>query len=488
MTKFDKSLVEEASAARRPKALVFFDQDVTIRHFIQGGAFLALEKAYDVGYVFHVDSTSKKSNIHSAIDALPVARKITVDIPRSRGGTWDHLVVASMFRYARKLPNFQPLMRLYQVMYSERLLRALRLVAIPGVFEIFRGLFKLRMSGCPPLMELIEREKPDVLIHPSVLLGFLIDDLVLTSKKTGIPLVCLMNSWDNPSQKRAAAGCPTKLVVWGEQGLQHAVSYFGMPAADVVIGGAAQFEVYRDPGNKSAAELRAEFGAPEGVPIVLYAGCSKGVVESTHLKLIDDAISDGRIPKCHVIYRPHPWKSRMERGERDVRTLGLKHVTIDPYMADYYDRITRETVNGFQLADYNVTVRLFRLVNAIISPLSTMMVEAALCGKPVLCLTTDEDRFDKRLTMRDMRQLVHFAEFFGKPGVHECWDPAQLPQACRRLLEDAANPAVIEDLKVHARFFVDMGDESYGARLLRLVETLRKASAQASGKLAYARA
>jgi hypothetical protein len=461
-----------------PKALVFYDQDVTVRHFLESGVFEELERAYQVSHVFHIDSTSQKKNIHADIDQLKVERKLFVDVPRKRGGLWDILMVASTQRHMRNLPNYKPLMRVLGLTHSRKLMALLSVLALPGIFELFQWLFLRKMGLCATLLNLIETEKPDILIHPSIMMGYLLDDLILVSQKTDVPLLCLMNSWDNPSQKHAGAGTPTKLVVWGQQTRQHAITYFGMHPEDVVVGGAAQLDIYRRPVEFTDDESRAEFGVPSGIPIVLYAGCSKGVLESRHLQMLDEAIERGAIPRSHILYRPHPWRCRLLEGEIDIRQMGLKNVSIDPHMAAYYDRITRENVPGFQLADYGVIARQLHMVSAVISPLSTIMVEAALNGKPVLFLSTDEDYFGlPQITMAMMRELVHFAEFFGASGVHECYSSADLPGKVCQLLQDAGDPEIKKSLKRHGEFFVHLGEESYGRRVLDLANELIAAKA-----------
>jgi len=77
---------------------------------------------------------------------------------------------------------------------------------------------------------LLEDERPDVIIHPCVLEGAFLNDLIVATQARGIPFVVIMNSWDNPSTKQAMAGSPDYLLVWGEQTKRHAIEFVGMPA------------------------------------------------------------------------------------------------------------------------------------------------------------------------------------------------------------------------------------------------------------------
>src|SRR5205807_6297299 len=140
--------------------------------------------------------------------------------------------------------------------------------------------------------------------------------------------------------------------VWGPQTRRHAIEFLKMPADRIVEFGAAQFDVYREPVTDSDAELRKMFGVPDKVPILLYGGVSKGVNETVPLQALDAAIADGRIPPAHVIFRPHPWRARLVEGEKSFFEVPFRHVTIDPFMADYYRRAVADAAPGFELADY----------------------------------------------------------------------------------------------------------------------------------------
>ena len=71
----------------------------------------------------------------------------------------------------------------------------------------------------------IMNKKTDLIIHPSILQGYFVNELLrfYISNKQSIPLIFLMNSWDNPSSKVLRTGKPSKLVVWGQQSKNHAV-------------------------------------------------------------------------------------------------------------------------------------------------------------------------------------------------------------------------------------------------------------------------
>ena len=221
--------------------------------------------------------------------------------------------------------------------------------------------------------------------------GYYYEELRNSSKELGIPLVVLMNSWDNPSQKAAGAGSPDKLGVWGEQTRRHAVEYLRMPERDVVVIGAAQFELYRRPVTEPDEEIRAQFNVPMGKDILLYAGVSKSINETRHLRLIDEAIERGELGAVHVLYRPHPWRGGLVDGEEDFFSAGLRHVTMDPAMDSFYRQRIRKPDASLNMADYEVTRKLMHMICGTISCVSTMLIESLLHGKPVVAYMPAQD-------------------------------------------------------------------------------------------------
>ena len=75
-----------------------------------------------------------------------------------------------------------------------------------------------------------------------------VNDILEVSKNIGIPNIFLINSWDNPSTKSLMYGYPDRLFVWGEQTMKHANHFLNIPKKNIIISGAAQFEIYKNPG------------------------------------------------------------------------------------------------------------------------------------------------------------------------------------------------------------------------------------------------
>jgi hypothetical protein len=455
------------------KVLVFIDLDLVIRHFILSGAFNEIEKAYDVTYVFNRDPESATQWITSDVELLGLRRVLWTNVTRTRRGSWYKLYVATLLNRQRGTPNY----RLRQQLTDDLNGRLRRIyytfLSLPGLFPLIHWHLSRKQGVDSELRALIGREKPDIVVHPSVLSGYYINDLVPICRQSGIPFVALMNSWDNPANKAVLTGTPDRLAVWGEQTRCHAVTYMGMDPEKVEVLGAAQFNVYRQPPKESKDELRRLFKVPEGKRVLLYAGASKGAHESRYLRMLDDGIATGALPDCHIIYRPHPWRGGLGAGEVSFFDLGCRHISIDPHMEGYYRDVIRTGSTAIYLADYQVTNKLLHFVEGVISPLSTLLLEATIHGLPVLMFFPGEDlaKPEGRHTAIAMK-MAHFADFFGTEGVNTCFQESDLGDAMRALLDQACNPKVAATLRAHSRKFVDMDGSSYACRLKILIDGL----------------
>jgi hypothetical protein len=452
------------------KILIFIDHDIIIRHFLHSGVFRPLESAHDVRFVFPLE-TPKPRRVTIDLDTLGLDNKLTrLPLVQERLSLWNKLIHVNNLRWR---PNaFSKNRRAFtrHVIGPGHVREYVRL-ALPGVYSAFRWHTLRRLDRHPhtPLRHLLEREKPHLLIHPTVMSGYFINDLTQLSKQLGIPLVAIMNSWDNPSTKKAMDGHPDLLLVWGRQTAEHAHRFARMPRRNILPFGAAQFEVYREPPSLDSAAYRKRHGLPADRRLLLYAGSSKGTDEFSHLSLLEDAAEQGRLPNVTILYRPHPWGDCGRDGWR-IGTRPWKHVVIEATMADYVHRVTNKTPLGITTPDYRNTRDCLANVDAVISPLSTILVEAALLGKPCLCLLPDEELDASHYHL--VRDMVHFGEFFSMPEFLLAKGATELVGRSCAALERASDPAFAVELRKAAEYFVQPFEQPFGERLLSLAESL----------------
>ena len=459
------------------KIAVFVDHDIMVRHFILNGVLPGLEARHDVVFVF----PDKHKRVKTDPATLPIRRFRTLPISDQRAYDYRRLYVASVLRRLRRTPDRKPLFRFWREALGRDAYWESWLHSWPGLYQRYRRRMLARIGDNATLDALLREERPDVIVHPTVLEGLFVSDLVSAGQAHGIPTVYLMNSWDNPAVKAMMLGAPDRLVVWGEHSRQLAHERLDMPLERVVSLGAAQFDVYRTTPREDPASYRRRLGVPEDHRLLLYAGSSKGLNETAHLVRLEQAIEAGELPRTTVLFRPHPWRGK-PAGEADFYELPWKHVMMAPDMADYY-RKSRTGEVQFHLADYADTHVTLSAVDAVISPLSTILLEAAMHGKPSVAYLPDED-MRTNFAMFTMVRTVHFRVFFEKLDCIQCGTPEALVADTRRLLNQAGDAAAAVRIRRQSEFFAVMPPRPYAEALedllLGLIPTPARASASAS--------
>ncbi len=452
---------------QRAKALVFIDLDLIVRHFVSNGEIRKLEECFDVTYVFNeqpdADPEQRQLNIDHRSLGLPKVR--TVQISRKRHGHWYPLYAATALAYQRGTENYDH--RRYLVwshVKSEKHVRRFERLSHPLVFPWFKRLFLAAMGLHKPLLELIDSEAPDILVYPSTLNGPFLAELARIAPRRNLPLIVLMNSWDNPSSKAFPVEGIAHLVVWGEQTREHAETYMRVPRERIHTFGAAQFEIYRRPVPESRAELARMFGVPADARIAVYAGIWSGGHETTYLRELDAIAASGRLGNLHIIYRPHPWRGPLGDGEIDFFALGLEHVTMDPTMADYYRECVERGRRSLFMADYAQTARLLALADITLSPMSTISLESILVGKPSVLLLAHD-------TLPDLMKTppVRYGELCALDGAVTCEELPALEAACAEALRRAGDPDATAAMARQRDYLVVLDGPGYMERVADLV-------------------
>jgi hypothetical protein len=436
------------------KIAVFIDHDIMVRHFVLSGVLPALEAAHDVVFVF----PEKHKRVKTDLATLPVRRYRTLPIDDKRAYGYRRLYVATVLRRMRRTRDKAPLFRFWREALGEQAYWESWFHSWPLTHDRYRRRMLAEIGGNAPLDALLREERPDAILHPSVLEGLFVSDLISAGQAFGIPTVYLMNSWDNPAIKAMMVGAPDRLVVWGEHSRQLAHERMAIPTDRLVVVGAAQFDVYRDPPREDPAAYRRRLGVPDGHRLLLYAGSSKGLNETAHLVQLERAVEDGTLPRTTVLFRPHPWRGQ-PAGEADFFSLPWKHVIMAPDMADYY-RDARAGKVQFYMADYADTHVTLSAADAVISPLSTILLEAAMHGKPSVAYLPDED-MKANSALFTMVRTVHFRVFFEKLDCIQCATPEALVADAKRLLDQAGDPALAARLKRQSEFFAVLPPRPY---------------------------
>lgn len=448
------------------KVAVFVDHDIIIRHFILNGILGCLETDYDVVFIF----PESHRRVSTKLDTLKLKRYKTVKVAEERAYLYRRLYHASVLRFLRRTEDKKIVFRFWRDALGKRAYWESWLYSWPISYHVYRWRMLSQIGESAELNQMLSHEDPDIIVHPTVLEGLFVSDLVQWGKRTGRPTLFIMNSWDNPATKAMMIGYPDRLAVWGEQTRRLAVKHLGVPNKNIVCLGASQFDLYRRPPREAPQEFRRRIGIPNGLKLLLYAGSSKGLNETRHLEVLETAIEKGELPGCFVLYRPHPWRAQVE-DEKDFYSMNWRHVILSPDMEASYRRSREWKGRVVNPADYEDTHVTLSAVDAVISPLSTILLEAAMHGKPIAAYLPDED-LKENLFLYTTANMIHFKEFFERVECLRCERPGDLIKDCRRLLEQAGAPGMSEGLKRQCEYFVEPSPFPYGERLKQLIREL----------------
>lgn len=448
------------------KIHIYIEHDIVVRHFVNSGVFDELvRRGHDVSLILP-DNAPKRVSVFPD-ESVTRLRVETVSMHPERRRIWRKIFLVDKYRF-RISRAARSNKRTHAKVQHWKANILFNFLAIPLVRQVYVKLNLLRLSNLSDtdLIRKLKEDKPDLVVHPSVLDGVYFDDLLSFCNDLGIPLINIMNSWDNPSTKHGAVKKPECLLVWGDQTHQHAVEHIGMPPEKVIKFGVAQFDVYRNPPRLNRAEFCAKHGLPADCRILLYAGSSKGTDETAHLHMIDQLIKRGDIPPMKVIYRPHPWGKGGANGQ-DILNQRWQNVVIENSMIQYLQAVKAGTA-GIFLADYKDTHDVLSNIDFLISPLSTIILEAALHGKPAMCyMPVDEKGATHFQAAKDM---PHFDDLFQMDIFPKAFGEKHLKDGIIELIRISEHPDAMSKLRKACSHFIQPFDQSWSIRFANFAE------------------
>lgn len=446
------------------KLLTFFGSKQFIMRFVRSGALRLDRQRYAMHFgVLRELEGFLVEQLQAA--GMPTEGSVTsFEIPAARFERWRRLFDSSCVRYRGLSPSFETRAEMHRLNGGLSYWK-LAAVSLPGVYEARRWWVRRFASADPGLLGVIREVAPDRVLLPSALLDRLTDDVLLACTRAGVACTMLSANWDNLSSKGLLTFLPDHLVCWGEQTRRHASDIQGLPLSRTVAIGAPHLELLLRARSLSRDELREKAGVRGGQKLILFAGSFRAIDETALLRELDEAISSGRLPSAKVLYRPHPW--RMARQEEDFRSIGWKNVEIDPAMLESYGKVRASGAAEDSDFDLLHLGSLYRASDAVISPMSTALLEGLEFGVPMLALNFGDG---KHFWSPDKAGLMlHFREFFELPGILVLRDRARFLEQVEALLA-LDQEAFAREILPKLEFFVVTKPGSYPERLTAALE------------------
>ena len=482
------------------KGMVFIPSGAEVQRFLYSGAFDALQSRYDLTYLL-LDPDSKYG---TKIDRSRLGSSAFKYIPfrEDRFEKWVELFNVSCVAYEEKscsfgirfrlqmeelktrkksalynvknhpsLPNFASSIKKYISLRSnERKFSRLRKFAAPAKYSQYRESVLSSLGLNPEIDSFLKSDKPDFIVLASSLLDPISNDVLQIAWTNRITSFLLVSGWDNLSSKGIIFHKPTAIGVWGNQTKMHAIEIQGMPSENVFAIGAPHYEAFRLAPARSKSEFKKSVGLSVDKKVVLFGGSFRRFDETVFLRQIEEAIEGRTIPPIQVIYRPHPW--RLKRQEDDFFKYQWKHVIMDPEIANIYKEAKTKgnyaSSNTF-LFSMEYLNELYRAIDAAISPMSTLILEVMIFGKPVLAAAFNDG---KHLWSADQTsQMSHFRELRSLDGITFCRSSEEFIPGLKRLILASDDVEMGKNLRKSSRFFVFQSDSSrYSERLCKLVQ------------------
>ena len=276
---------------------------------------------------------------------------------------------------------------------------------------------------------------PDVLVLPTTISDGHEVELAKAARRLRIPVVAQAATWDCLVGKGSFLGYrPDRLLVWGEPGKTFAVERHGFRPEEVIVTGPPQYDLYFQPNRPDA---------PPPFPFVYVPGSTLSWWPDMVALLI--GLSAILPPEVRLCFTPHPHQRIAPEGLTQLKNLWM------PPMPPRW-QWTQET--------FGMIGNLLRHARCIVSPWSTLIVEAALFGTPSVLLG-----FGRGVAIHE--DWEHIAPLKTWPGIWIARSMEDLAGHVRRLVE--APTGAWPDLQVRAQEMA-RADGRAGERIIRAIE------------------
>ncbi len=498
----------DALTRQHPTVAIFLPNTNELQRFVMAGAFEDLAKDHTLHYVL---PAADAANMRAAApDVLFDSNSSEIALAPERFTVWSNLFQAACFQYAHLSPSFairanlgmrrsaSQFLRVLPKFFwrpSERALRyALRysgwpkslrksmnsvqsLLATaardPQQFEMLQvarynshvkqALDKLQPSE--EIVNLLEKLNPLFAVVPSSLLDYFCNDVVWACEERDINCLVLQSGWDNLSSKGILHHRSPFIGCWGPQSREHASALQGVGHYHSQILGAPHYEFLKPSDADTVARMRASFGTLPGERLILFGGSFRQFDETGTLLRLDAAIESGRLKNVKIVYRPHPWRAA-RKYEDDFFAQKWKHVIFDPDMQERYQREQSEAgyiKRNVPMFDMAYLADLLSSVDAVISPMSTLLIESLIMKRPTMAIAFGDGKHSHDPSVTS--QMTHFSEVMSSAALIWCADADNLEADAARLIDEPLSENTVAARSELIRNVVTLEPGSYAERL-----------------------
>ena len=339
----------------------------------------------------------------------------------------------------------------------------LKILTLPFIFQIASYVLSLKLRNNKEIENVLLKEKPDLVIIPTQVASPMCLDFIDSCERYGIKTLCLIDGWDNISSKTIFPTFPSYMAVWGEQSIKHAVEIQKFPEERVYQIGTPRFESY----NKMSNDKK-----PYDFKYIVFTGCSIAFDEVSALKILDYTLIQNGIKDIQIIYRPHPWRQKRSCFDCFIPE-DFQNVQLDKQMVNFYQYSKTGDINVGIQPDLKYYPDLLNNCLFTISPLTTMIMEAAIVGKYVMVLAYD-DGIHYTNPKNALNNYEHFEGVKDISAFKFCYKYEDLSNKLLEMLKLVGSEPKYNDFKDEIKYIIDQTGEKYSNKLNNIVEDIFK--------------
>lgn len=294
-------------------------------------------------------------------------------------------------------------------------------------------------------------------------------DLLKIRRKLKISYGVIPLSWDNVSSKLYLYLNPDFILERGEQNADFARKIFNLDHARVSIVGVPHYQMFLD--YQKASDLAqkrklflSKLAIPDNKKVLLFGGSIRPFDETSFLEKLDKAIDFGELRDTYVIYRPHPERDKRIQ-ERSFFDINFKYVVFDEELKKSY-----LTHKSNYIPDLNNYLDLYNSIDALVCPPTSLIVEAALFGKPTLALVCDDGVHMGWTSAQKIIDREHFKIWKSFDWFVRCYDKENFIEDCKKLIAILRMQGMSDKIKKDVSYIVHSDDRSYQERIVDAVK------------------
>ncbi|HXG58410.1 MAG TPA: hypothetical protein VNL91_05270, partial [Thermoanaerobaculia bacterium] len=241
--------------------------------------------------------------------------------------------------------------------------------------------------------------------------GFLFFDqtAMIEARRRGIPVHCVVNSWDNMTSRGSMIRRPETLMVWNEYMKEQAREIHDYPPESTHVVGSLQFSRYREPLAAADHEsVRRRLGLPPDEEYFLFlTGQHVPDYEAEDVAKLLEVLERSEFAHVTLVVRVHP----------QAPDAPFKAITHPRLIVDVPPKFsTNEAGSWFDVSDMKAMAALLTEAKAVFSSWgTTALLEAAIFDRPIIQLRW-MDAFwrvnrDQAVRVHDFQKYLHLVPF-----------------------------------------------------------------------------